>query len=264
MIIDGKEIAGEILSDLSLEIKDKNLKPSLAIILVGSSPASLAYIARKKKAAEQIGIRVELHQLEESVESKRVEDLIEKLNKDPQISGLIIQLPLPKHLNEKFLTGLVSRRKDVDGLVGGSLFGGATPKAVLEILKRAKVNLDGAYAVVVGRSSLVGKPTALLLLQENATVTICHSHTKNLKEITSQADILVAALGKPAFVTAEMVKEGAVVIDVGINRDSSGGLVGDVDFEKVKDKASVITPVPGGVGPLTVAMLLVNLVKASS
>lgn len=262
MIIDGKTIAQEILESLKNKIKENNLKSTLGIILVGSNPESLAYINRKKKAGSEIGVQVNLSQLPENSQSAEVETVVAKLNKDSKTQGIIIQLPLPKHLNSARLVRLISRDKDVDGLVPGSTFIDATAQAVMELLKSTGVKIEGAHAVVVGRSDLVGKPTALLLLKENATVTICHSKTKNLADITAQADILVAAIGKPKFITANMVKKGAVVIDVGINKVGDK-LVGDVDFDSVSKVASSITPVPGGVGPMTVAMLMSNLVKAS-
>lgn len=262
MIIDGKKISEEILSELKEKIKDSKVTPTLAVILIGENSASEAYVNRKIKAGAEIGAKVKLYRLDTSTSMGEVTALIEELNQDNQIQGIILQLPIPEHLSKEKLLSLIEPQKDVDGLVPESPFSPATALGVLELLKRSDIQLEGAEAVVVGRSDLVGKPTAWLLLQENATVTICHSKTKDMAKHTKEADILVVAIGKPKFITAEMVKEGAVVIDVGINK-LDNELAGDVDFEAVKEVAGLISPVPGGVGPMTVAMLMSNLVKAA-
>lgn len=266
MIIDGKKISEEILLDLKEKIKESGVIPSLAVILIGDNTASESYVMRKKKAGEAIGARIEIYHLDSKVSFEEVEKLIDKLNKDSQIHGIILQLPIPEYLDEKRILNLINPDKDVDGLVNGSPFSPATALGIIELLKRSNVTLEGMEAVVVGRSALVGRPTAELLLKENATVTICHSKSKSLSKHTREADLLVVAVGKPNFIKAGMVKDGAIVVDVGINRSEGttiSGLVGDVDFDEVKKKASLITPVPGGVGPMTVAMLMQNLFKAS-
>ncbi len=269
-LLDGKAISAKVKDDLKVKVAEfeskYGKKITLAVILVGENPASQVYVKNKIKGTEYVGMRSLSFNLPESSTEKEVSDLVNKLATDDSVDGILVQLPLPKHLDENKILSLIPADKDVDGFlyenVGKLTLGlpttvACTPFGVLEMLKCEGVELCGKNAVVIGRSNIVGKPMALLLLQENCTVTICHSKTKNLKEICKNADVLVAAIGRPKFVTADMVKEGAIVIDVGINR-TENGLVGDVDFENVKELASLITPVPGGVGPMTIAMLLKN------
>lgn len=269
-IIDGKSLAAEIKENLKTDIAAFNERFKrevvLAVILVGNNPASEVYVRNKIKAAEFVGIKSLSFSLPENADENEVIKLIKTLSDDKKVDGILVQLPLPKHLNEDKILSLIPPEKDVDGFtavnVGNSvLFKHAvvscTPLGIMYMLKSIPVTLCGKHAVVIGRSNIVGKPVSMLLLKESCTVTICHSKTENLKEIAKQADILVVAIGKPNFVTADMVKDGAVVIDVGINRTGKG-LCGDVDFEAVKDKASYISPVPGGVGPMTIAMLMKN------
>ena len=271
-LIDGKEIALKIRADIKQEIAALKIRPGLAAILVGENPASKVYVRNKRKACEEAGIVSSEHALPEHTSEADLLSLIDKLNNDPAIHGILVQLPLPKSLNERKVLDAVTPEKDIDGFhymnVGKLVanengFYPCTPLGVIALLKAMEVTIAGSHAVVVGRSNIVGKPMALLLLHENATVTICHSKTKNLPEICRQADILVAAIGKAKFVTADMVKEGAVVIDVGINRTEAGKLVGDVNFEAVSEKTFAITPVPGGVGPMTIAMLLKNTLQSA-
>jgi methylenetetrahydrofolate dehydrogenase (NADP+)/methenyltetrahydrofolate cyclohydrolase len=271
-LIDGKGIAHTIRASLKDAIKKSGLTPGLAAILVGDNPASKVYVRNKRKACEEAGIYSEEHPLPESTSEHDLLALIGTLNSNPAIHGILVQLPLPKTLNERRILDAVHPEKDVDGFhytnVGKLVanekgFYPCTPVGVIALLKAAGVPISVAHAVVLGRSNIVGKPAALLLLHENATVTLCHSKTKGLAQICSQADILVAAIGKARFVTADMVKEGAVVIDVGINRTEDGTLAGDVDFDAVSKKASAITPVPGGVGPMTIAMLLANTFQSA-
>ena len=272
IILDGKKIAQEIQEELSLkveELKGKGITPGLAVIRVGEDPSSLIYVRNKKRKAEEVRIHFEEHTLKENTSQDELIELIARLNSDSRIEGIVLQLPLPDHLDEKRILEKISPNKDVDGfhplnmgrlLKGDPSFIPATPRGIVELLDRYKIPLEGKRAVVVGRSDIVGKPLAFLLLARNATVTICHSKTKDLSLITREGDILVAALGKPGFIKEKMVKEGSVIIDVGINRVGNK-IVGDVDFEKVKVKASYITPVPGGVGPMTIVMLLSNVIK---
>ncbi|MBI3598005.1 MAG: bifunctional methylenetetrahydrofolate dehydrogenase/methenyltetrahydrofolate cyclohydrolase FolD [Nitrospirae bacterium] len=271
-LIDGKTIALGIRADIQQEIARLKIRPGLAAILVGENPASKIYVRNKRKACEEAGIYSMEHSLPEETSEADLLSLIRKLNDNPAIHGILVQLPLPKSLNERKILDAVAPQKDIDGFhymnvgkltANESGFYPCTPLGVIALLKATDVKIAGLHAVVVGRSNIVGKPTALLLLHENATVTLCHSKTQDLPQICQQADILVAAIGKARFVTAEMVKEGAVVIDVGINRTEDGKLVGDVDFESVAKKASAITPVPGGVGPMTIAMLLGNTLQAA-
>jgi len=268
-IIDGKIISAEIRKDLADKIsvlKGKNIKIGLAVVLVGQNPASQVYVRNKIKACEETGIKSFAYYLPENVTESELKELVVSLSANKDINGILVQLPLPKTINESNILKLIPPEKDVDGFsavnVGNLLLNektlvACTPFGVLQMLKHENIEISGKNAVIIGRSNIVGKPMAMLLLHENATVTICHSKTQNLKEICSKADILVAAIGKPKFVTADMVKQGAVVIDVGINR-IDGKLCGDVDFENIKDKTSYITPVPGGVGPMTITMLLKN------
>jgi methylenetetrahydrofolate dehydrogenase (NADP+) / methenyltetrahydrofolate cyclohydrolase len=269
-IINGKEIADKFLRDINKKIKDSKEKPGLAIILVGNDPASEIYVNFKEKKAKEVGLYFERYNLDEDVKQDQLLKIIDDINQNRKIHGAIVQLPLPKHIDEKLVVDSILPHKDADGFTPlnlGNLVNDdnrllpATARACMELIKSTGVKIEGKNAVVVGRSTIVGKPTALLLLQENATVTLCHSRTKNLTEHTKDADILVVACGKAKMIKKDMVKKGAIVIDVGINRTSSG-LVGDVDFEGVKEVAGYITPVPGGVGPMTIAMLLDNTLKA--
>ncbi len=284
-IIDGKLIAAQMRDELKQEItelKKANIVPGLGVILVGDNPASHSYVTGKQKACAEIGIYSDDNRLPEKTSQKDLLALIEKMNKDAKIHGILVQLPLPKHINEKDILLAIDPDKDVDGfhpinigkmVAGQETFLPCTPHGVVQLLLRSGVKIDGADVVIVGRSNIVGKPLANMLIQKspmgNATVTICHTRTRNLAEHTRRAEILIAAAGHPKAITADMVKDGAVVIDVGINRvedktKASGyRLVGDVDFETVKEKASLITPVPGGVGPMTITMLLFNTVKAA-
>ena len=269
-IIDGKQIAQNVKEELKIKVKDFYDKYSrqitLAVILVGENPASQVYVKNKIKATEYVGMKSLSFYLPENSTEQQVEETVLSLANDDTVDGILVQLPLPKHLDENKILSLIPASKDVDGFlaenVGNLMLGqettvACTPFGVLKMLKSSGVELCGKNAVVLGRSNIVGKPMAMLLLKENCTVTICHSKTNNLAEICKNADILVAAIGKPKFVKENMVKEGAVVIDVGINR-TENGLVGDVDFDNVKEIASQISPVPGGVGPMTIAMLLEN------
>ena len=269
-VIDGKIISKKIKDQLIEKVKELNTKLdhelSLAVIMVGNNPASEVYVRNKIKAAEYVGIKSLSYCLPENTTQKELEELVITLSNDKNVDGILVQLPLPKGFDEKKVLSLIPLYKDVDGFtannVGNLLLGNkcivsCTPMAVITLLKEQNVSLKGMHAVVVGRSNIVGKPVALLLLQEDCTVTVCHSHTTNLKEICLQADIIVAAVGRTHLIKKDMVKEGAIVIDVGINRTEEG-LKGDVDYENVKDVASHITPVPGGVGPMTIAMLMEN------
>lgn len=261
------------------EVKQETLRlkqeygvtPGLAVVIVGDDPASRVYVNNKKKACELVGFRSEEYALPEKTTQEELLELVNELNEKKDINGILVQLPLPKHLDDKAVIEAINPIKDVDAFhavnVGKIMLGEydflpCTPAGVMEMLHSYDISVSGKNCVVIGRSNIVGKPMAMLLLHENATVTICHSKTVNLSEICSQADILVAAVGRPKFVTADMVKEGAVVIDVGMDRDENGKLCGDVDFENVKDKCSYITPVPGGVGPMTIATLMKNTIKA--
>ena len=269
-IIDGKLIAQNVKDNLKAKVaefeKEYGRKITLAVVLVGENPASQVYVKNKIRATEYVGMKSLSFNLPENSTENEVSELIKSLSSDNSVDGILVQLPLPKHLDENKILALIPAEKDVDGFlaenVGNLMLGlpttvACTPFGVLQMLKSENIDLVGKNAVVIGRSNIVGKPMAMLLLKENCTVTICHSKTQNLKEICKTADVLVAAIGRPKFVTADMVKEGAVVIDVGINR-TENGLVGDVDFDTVKDIAGYISPVPGGVGPMTIAMLLEN------
>ena len=273
-IIDGKAVSAFIKDSVRQEVstlKESGIDTCLAVILVGNDPASQIYVANKKKACEQIGIISKEFLLPESATEEELLTLIENLNRDKSVNGILCQLPLPKGLDEKKVINAISPLKDVDAfhpsnvgkiMIGDYDFAPCTPAGVMEMLKYYDISVEGKNCVVIGRSNIVGKPMSMLLLHKNGTVTVCHSKTEHLKEICSKADILVAAVGRANFVTADMVKEGAVVIDVGMNR-SEGKLCGDVDFEGVKEKASYITPVPGGVGPMTIAMLMKNTLTAA-
>lgn len=256
----------------TLELKETHgITPGLAVVIVGDDPASRVYVNNKKKACEVVGFKSEEYALPASTTQEELLELVNTLNNKQDINGILVQLPLPKHLDDKAVIEAINPQKDVDAFhavnVGKIMLGEfdflpCTPSGVMEMLHAYDISVSGKNCVVIGRSNIVGKPMAMLLLHENGTVTICHSRTQNLNEICSGADILVAAVGKPKFVTADMVKEGAVVIDVGMDRDENGKLCGDVDFENVKDKCSYITPVPGGVGPMTISTLMKNTLKA--
>lgn len=274
-LIDGKKISQDIKDELKEKvslIKEKNIVPTLAVIQVGDDKASSVYVANKKKACDYIGIGSRTIHLSEDTTEEELLKKVEELNHDKKVSGILVQLPLPKHINEDIVIQNILPSKDVDGFhpenvgrlsIGGKGFTSCTPYGVIELLKRSNISIEGKECVVVGRSNIVGKPMAMLLLRENGTVTICHSKTKDLKEVTRRADILIVAIGKPKFITAEFVKEGAVVIDVGIHRNPDNSLCGDVDFTDVEGKVSAITPVPGGVGPMTIAMLMSNCVESA-
>lgn len=273
-LIDGKKISQEIKDELKetvASLQSKGIEGALAVIQVGNDPASSVYVRNKKKACEYIGIRSESYELPEETTEDELLALIETLNEDPKVNGILCQLPVPEHMDEQKIIRTIAPSKDVDGfhtqnvgalVVGQQGFVSCTPAGVIQLLKRSGIEISGKHCVVVGRSNIVGKPMALLMLQENATVTICHSRTADLKSVCKQADILIVAIGKPKMITAEYVKEGATVIDVGIHRQEDGKLCGDVDFDQVEPVAGAITPVPGGVGPMTIAMLMNNCVEA--
>ena len=273
-IIDGKKIAEGIREEVRgevLKLKEKGISPALSVVLVGESPASLVYIKNKEKACLEAGIIFDLVKLPESATQEELIRKVAELNNDEKVQGILVQLPLPKQIDEQKIVETIDPQKDVDGFHReniGKMFLGAegflpgTPAGIVELLKKSQIEMAGKRCVIVGRSNIVGKPLALLLLREDATVTICHSRTEKLAEICREADILISAVGKSGMIGEDFVKEGAVVIDVGINRDEEGKLRGDIDFEKVLPKVSKITPVPGGVGPMTIAMLLKNVVKA--
>lgn len=273
-IIDGKKISAEIKDELKQEVaamKAEGKEIALAVIQVGEDPASSVYVRNKKKACEYIGITSVSYEIPEDFTQQELLDLVEKCNKDPKINGILVQLPLPPHMDEDAVIHAIDPKKDVDGfhpvsvgnmVIGNDGFLPCTPAGIIELLKRSGVEIGGKECVVVGRSNIVGKPMSMLLLRENGTVTVCHSRTRNLREVCSRADILVVAVGRPKFIDASYVKEGAVIIDVGIHRNENNKLCGDVDFDAVKEKTSAITPVPGGVGPMTIAMLMKNCVQS--
>lgn len=274
-IIDGKAVSQFVKDEVKKEVSalgEKGVSVGLAVVIVGNDPASRTYVNNKKKACEATGIISEEYALPENTTMDELLALIKELNAKKSINGILCQLPLPKHLDEKAVIENIDPIKDVDAfhavntghiMIGDYSFLPCTPAGIMEMLKYYNIEIEGKECVVIGRSNIVGKPMAMLLLQKNGTVTICHSRTKNLKEVTSRADILVAAVGVPYFVTADMVKDGAVVIDVGMDRNKEGKLCGDVDFAEVEKKASYITPVPGGVGPMTIATLMKNTVTAA-
>ncbi|WJH34289.1 bifunctional methylenetetrahydrofolate dehydrogenase/methenyltetrahydrofolate cyclohydrolase FolD [Paenibacillus aurantius] len=274
-VINGKELVGEIREEIKNEVHQlvqQGTQPGLAVVLVGDDPASAVYVRNKAKACEEAGMYSEVHRLPAETSEEEVLSLIAKLNADERIHGILVQSPPPKHIDEQKVIDAIDPSKDVDCFhpvnVGNLVLGKegflpCTPAGVIEILKRKGVEIKGKHAVVIGRSHIVGKPMAMLLLREDATVTVCHSRTSNMAEITSQADILVVAVGRAKLVGKEHVKPGAVVIDVGMNRDENGKLCGDVDFEAVKETAGLITPVPGCVGPMTITMLLQNTLEAA-
>jgi methylenetetrahydrofolate dehydrogenase (NADP+)/methenyltetrahydrofolate cyclohydrolase len=284
-IIDGKQIASEIRAELKAEVellKKKGITPGLGVILVGFDPASISYVTAKERACEEAGMYSSDNRLPAETSEADLLAFIDKMNKDPKIHGILVQLPLPKHINEQKVLLAIDPKKDVDGfhpmnigkmVVGDKAYLPCTPHGVVQMLLRTKIKLDGATVTIVGRSNIVGKPLANILIQKaptgNATVTVCHTRTKNITQHTKDADIVIAAAGRPNTITADMIKEGAVVIDVGVNRvddpskKSGFRLVGDVDFEAVKQKASYITPVPGGVGPMTITMLMYNTIESA-
>ena len=274
-IIDGKEVAASVRESIKKEVEvleKDGKKTGLAVIIVGNNPASRVYVNNKKKGCAEVGMESFEYALPEETTTDELLELVEKLNNDTAVDGILCQLPLPKQIDEKKVLNAIAPNKDVDAfhpvntghiMIGDHSFLPCTPAGIMEMLKYYNISVEGKECVVIGRSNIVGKPMAMLLLVQNGTVTICHSRTKNLKEVTRRADILVAAVGKAYFVTEDMVKDGAVVIDVGMNRNADGKLCGDVDFDKVKDKCSFITPVPGGVGPMTITMLLKNTLTAS-
>lgn len=274
-IIDGKEVAASVRESIKKEVEvleKDGKKTGLAVIIVGNNPASRVYVNNKKKGCAEVGMESFEYALPEETTTDELLELVEKLNNDTAVDGILCQLPLPSQIDEKKVLNAIAPNKDVDAfhpvntghiMIGDHSFLPCTPAGIVEMLKYYNISVEGKECVVIGRSNIVGKPMAMLLLGQNGTVTICHSRTKNLKEVTRRADILVAAVGKAYFVTPDMVKDGAVVIDVGMNRNAEGKLCGDVDFDKVKDKCSFITPVPGGVGPMTITMLLKNTLTAS-
>ena len=275
MIINGKELAKQIRSDLKKEadaLREDGIIPKLAVIMVGNDKASEVYVRNKSKACNEVGIEFEEFLKDENTTQEELIELIDELNKREDVDGILLQSPIPKQLDIRQAFNRIDEKKDVDGFnpinvgklaIGEDCFISCTPYGVIKMLEAYNIEIEGKRAVVIGRSNIVGKPLAQCLLNKNATVTICHSKTRELESIVKEADIVVAALGRPKFVTANMIKDGAVVIDVGINRTDNGKLVGDVDFENIENKASYITPVPGGVGPMTIAMLMNNVVKAA-
>jgi methylenetetrahydrofolate dehydrogenase (NADP+) / methenyltetrahydrofolate cyclohydrolase len=274
-LISGKEIGQEIRNELTERIntlKNQDITPGLAVILVGNNSASRTYVSNKQKTCEALGMHSRLLSFESDLSENELVEAIQSLNQDPEIHGILVQLPLPKQITESKVLAAISPDKDVDGfhpinvgkmMLGQETFLPCTPYGVMKLLEYSGIEIAGKHAVVIGRSHIVGKPMGQLLLQKDATVTYAHSKTPNLKEITLQADILVVAVGRTKMITSDYVKDGAVVIDVGMNRDENNRLCGDVDFESVKDKASYITPVPGGVGPMTITMLMVNTVQSA-
>ncbi|MBZ4646369.1 MAG: methylenetetrahydrofolate dehydrogenase / methenyltetrahydrofolate cyclohydrolase [Petroclostridium sp.] len=274
-IIDGKQIASKIKNELKNEVDQLKLKgifPGLAVVIVGNNPASRVYVNAKKKACEEIGIYSEEYALPEETTQQELLDLVRTLNKKKEVHGILVQLPLPKHLNEEEVINTINPNKDVDAfhpvnvgriILGNPVFLPCTPAGVMELIKQSGFDVEGKECVVVGRSNIVGKPQSILLLEQHGTVTICHSRTRNLKDVCRRADILVVAVGKPHIITGDMIKPGAVVIDVGVNRLENKKLAGDVDFDSAVEVAGAITPVPGGVGPMTIAMLMKNTVKAA-
>ncbi len=274
MLIDGKKISQDIKDELKekvAKLKEEGINKCLAVIQVGDNPASTVYVRNKKKGCEYIGIDSLSYELPESTTQEELVKLVKELNANEKVNGILVQLPLPSHIDEDAIIKTIDPSKDVDGFhpqsvgalcIGQKGFVSCTPAGIIQLLKRSNIDIAGKECVVLGRSNIVGKPMSILMLRENATVTIAHSKTANLKEVCKRADILIVAIGKPKFVNAEYVKEGAVVIDVGINRDENNKICGDVDFEAVEPLCSAITPVPGGVGPMTIAMLLNNCIEA--
>ena len=274
-IIDGKAVSAQVKERIRLEteqLKDKGIEVGLAVVIVGDDPASKVYVRNKKLACEAVGFKSYEYALPEETTEEQLLELIKTLNADEKVNGILVQLPLPKHLDDKVIINNIVPEKDVDAfhpvnvgkiMIGDYSFLPCTPAGVMELIKSTGTEIAGKECVVIGRSKIVGKPQVMLLLHQSGTVTICHSKTQNLKDVCSRADILVAAVGRAKMITADYIKEGAVVIDVGMNRDENGKLCGDVDFEDCKDKVSYITPVPGGVGPMTIAMLMENTLTAA-
>lgn len=275
VIIDGKNLAKKIRSNLKVEcdkLKEKGIIPKLAVIMVGDNPASKVYVKNKSIACNEVGIEYKEYLLDANIKQENLLDLIKKLNNDETVNGILLQSPIPEHLNINEAFKAITYLKDVDGFtpssvgklcIGEDTFVSCTPLGVIKMFEEYNIDLNGKDVVILGRSNIVGRPLIQCCLQKNATVTVCHSKTKSLEERTKRADVIISAIGKPKFVTADMVKNNVVIIDVGINRDENGKLVGDVDFENVEKKASYITPVPGGVGPMTIAMLMNNVIKAT-
>lgn len=274
VIIDGKQVAADIRKEMKQEVEElrkQGLTPGLTVILVGEDPASQSYVKGKEKGCEEVGIASQVIRKPATISQDELLDLIHQLNNDPHVDGILVQLPLPKHISEDLVIQSIHPGRDVDGfhpinvgnmLIGQPTFLPCTPHGIIELIKRTGVQIAGKHAVVIGRSNIVGKPVSVLLLHENATVSICHSRTENLTDITRQADILVVGVGQAQIIGSEHVKPGAIVIDVGVNRGENGKLVGDVKFDEVKEVASYLTPVPGGVGPMTITMLLKNTIHA--
>ena len=274
VVLDGKAVSAKVRGKLKLQVAElaKNgVTPGLAVVIVGEDPASQVYVRNKEKACEEVGIYSEKYALPAETTQEELLAVVQKLNESPKINGILVQLPLPKHLNEAEVIEAISPKKDVDAfhaenvgkiMLGDYKFLPCTPAGIMELIAETGIEVAGKECVVIGRSNIVGKPMAMLLLHQNGTVTVCHSRTKNLAEVTRRADILVVAIGRAKFVTGDMIKEGAVVIDVGMNRDENGKLCGDVDFASAQEKCSFITPVPGGVGPMTISMLLKNTLAA--
>lgn len=275
-LIDGKQLAQKRREEVKVAVealKEQGIVPGLAVILVGEAPASQVYVRNKEKACQEVGFYSEVHRLPEDTTQEALLQLIDKLNNDEKIHGLLVQLPVPKHIDEKAVIHAISPKKDVDGflpenlgslLIGEPAFEPCTPKGCIDLIKETGIDIAGKKAVVVGRSNIVGKPVAMMLLRENATVTICHSKTKNLKDELLAADIVVAAIGKANFITGDMIKDGAVVIDVGINRLENGKMAGDVDRASLEGRDCWLTPVPGGVGPMTITMLMKNTLESAT
>ena len=275
VIIDGKNLAKKIRNNLKVEcdkLKEKGIIPKLAVIMVGDNPASKVYVKNKSIACNEVGIEYKEYLLDANIKQENLLDLIKKLNNDETVNGILLQSPIPEHLNINEAFKAITYLKDVDGFtpssvgklcIGEDTFVSCTPLGVIKMFEEYNIDLNGKDVVILGRSNIVGRPLIQCCLQKNATVTVCHSRTKSLEEHTKRADVIISAIGKPKFVTADMVKNNVVIIDVGINRDENGKLVGDVDFENVEKKASYITPVPGGVGPMTIAMLMNNVIKAT-
>lgn len=275
-IIDGKKVSENLREDLKIQtekfVEETGIQPHLVVVIVGNNPASMTYVRNKKRSCEAVGFKSTVIELADTITEADLLAQIDILNQDDSVHGVLVQLPLPKHINEDHIISAIDVKKDVDGFHPyqvGCLASGldslkpCTPAGVIELLKAYDIEMTGRHAVIIGRSHIVGKPLVQLLLEENATVTVTHSRTQNLSALTQMADILIVAIGRPHFVTADMVKEGAVVVDVGINRLETGKLAGDVDFDAVEPKASYITPVPGGVGPMTITMLLFNTLKSA-
>ncbi len=272
-LIDGKALAAKLRAELKEKIEKMQRKPGLAVVIVGQNPASQIYVRNKIKACAELGVTSFSYELPETATQRELESLLDELAHKKEVDGILLQLPLPKGFDEEAATARIPFEKDVDGfsstnlgllLQGKQKVAACTPSGVMKLFESEEISLFGKHAVVIGRSETVGKPMAMLLLNANATVTVCHSKTQNLQKICREADIIIAAVGRAGFVTADMVKEGAVVVDIGINRDENGKLCGDIDFERVKEKAGYITPVPGGVGPMTITMLMYNVYTLAS